>query len=142
MWMVDIIMNAVPRPDFSGSDFSDSDSGDGREMGEPGSWNGMELKLSEEICIEGVMYPAPAAHMLAQASGQLLRDHWNNPFGDSRTTIYIEDDPIFRKGKWIVENLYPDDVAAFVATFLGKVRLEKAGMVLGLASNEWIIHIE
>ena len=146
MWMVDIIMNAVPRPDFSGSDFSgsdfsDSDSGDGREIGEPGPWNEMELKLSEEICIEGVMYPAPAAHMLAQASGQLLRDHDNNPRGDSRTTIYIEDDHIYRAGRWVVENLYPCDVEAFVATFLGKVRLEKPGMVRGLASDVWTIVI-
>ena len=131
MWMVDIIMTTVPRPDFS----------DGREIGEPGPWNEMELELSEEICIAGVMYPASAAHMLAEASGQLRRDHWHNPRGDSMTTIYIEDDPIYHAGRWVVENLYPCDVEAFVATFLGKVRLEKPGMVRGLASDVWTIVI-
>ena len=122
MRVVDIIMTTV---------LCSSDSDDERDQLEPGPWKKMELELTE----------GSVADMLAEASGQLLRDHWHNPIGDSRTTIYIEDDPIYRAGRWVVENLYPCDVAAFVATFLGKVRLEKAGMVRGLASDVWIIVI-
>ena len=124
MRVVDIIMITVLCS-------SDSDSDDERGQLEPGPWKKMELELTE----------GSVADMLAEASGQLLRDHWNNPIGDSRTTIYFEDDSIYCAGRWLVENLYSCDVAAFVATFLGKVRLEKAGMVRGLASDVWIIVI-
>ena len=126
MRVVDIIMITVPC-----SSDSDSDSDDERGQLEPGPWKKMEVELKE----------GSASDMLAEASGQLLRDYWNNPRGDSRTTIYIEDDPIYRAGRWVVENLYPCDVEAFVATFLGKVRLEKPGMVRGLASDVWTIVI-
>jgi hypothetical protein len=122
MRVVDIIMTTMD---------SSSDSDDERGQLEPGKWKDMELSLTN----------APVADMLCQASDQLLMDHWNNPLGDSRTIIYFEDDFIYRAGRWEVENLYPCDVSAFVATFLGKVRLENPGMVQGLASNVWIIVI-
>jgi hypothetical protein len=84
---------------------------------------------------------APVAQLLAEAAHCLCIDDDNNPRCDHMTSIYFEDDAIYRQGKWTVENLYEQDVPAFVDTFLGKVQLEKAGMVRGLASNVWWIHI-
>jgi hypothetical protein len=99
---------------------------------EPGPWKEMEVTLTKG---------APVAQLLAEAAHCLSIDDDNNPRCEHMTSIYCEDDALYRQGKWTVENLYEQDVPAFVDTFLGKVQLEKAGMVRGLASNVWWIHI-
>ena len=92
------------------------------------------LKLDNWLAPEG---------MLAQAAKLLDKDPRNNPVDDSRTVIYFNDDNSTpQAGKWVVENLCLADVEAFLATFLGKVKLGESYMVYPRTSDMRVIIIK